>query len=339
MKIAQLSTCTVNTPPIEGYGGTEWVASYLTERLVALGHDVTLFATSDSTTQARLWSWFDHPAKRPLLDEITHVGNAYEVLRSGDFDIIHNHTYLMGPMMLCLSQTPSVSTVHNGLEAKELFLYGHLSERHHFVSISESQRALAPEIRWAGTVYNGIETDHFPLCTEKDDYLLFVGMIAPAKGPHFAVQVALASRRPLKLAGPIQPGAEEYFQKQIAPFVDGKVIQYLGEVSLAEKIPLYQRAAALLVPICWNEPFGLVMVEAMSCGTPVIAFARGSVPEIIVDKQVGFIVENVTEMARAVAQVSRISPEACREHVARHFSAQRMAEGYVALYEKLLAER
>lgn len=343
MKIAQISTCWARTPPTGGYGGIEWIASYLTERLVTMGHDVTLFSTSDSATKARLWSLYDTP--RVLsdevvhIDEIMHVGKAYEYILKSDFDVIHNHNCNMGPILLCASDTPCLTTFHNGLDPLALVLHKSLSKRHNYVSVSRRQRNIASDIQWMSTVYNGINVADFPFEAQKDDYFLFIGGINPSKGPHLAAQAAKALGLRLKIAGPIAPAGRAYYDQEIAPLVDGKRIEYVGEANFAQKVELYRRAAALLVPINWEEPFGLVMIEALACGTPVIAFPKGAAPEIILHGQVGFLVNDMLDMATAIKHIERISPHACREHVELHFSDQLMTERYLKLYERLINER
>jgi glycosyltransferase involved in cell wall biosynthesis len=339
VKIAQISTPTLRTPP-ERYGGIEAVVSTLTEQLVALGHDVTLFATGDSITQGQLWSWFEKPTHNiNFADELLHMVNAYEYISKADFDIVHNHTLIVGPALLSLSSTPSVTTLHITQETLPAMdfrsFYGAISSRHSFIALSKSQQTQMPWLNWIGQVPNAVNVADFSFEADKDDYLLFIGNILPVKGPHLAIQAAEALGYRLKIAGPTRR-AQDYFEQQIEPHLDGQRIEYLGEVNFAQKVALYKHAVALLVPVDLEEPFGMVIIEALACGTPVIAFSRGAIPEIIVDGHVGFLVNDVNEMIVAIKNIKRISPYACREHVERYFSTSFMAEKYVALYHKIL---
>jgi glycosyltransferase involved in cell wall biosynthesis len=338
MRIAQIAPCWVRTPPA-GYGGTEAVVSALTEQLVTLGCDVTLCATGDSITQAKLWSWFDTPqVGYHLEDEIIHVVKAYEHIREGDFDIVHNHTYHMGPALLSLSKIPSITTYHGAYNPADTAFQAAFSHTHQYVSLSRRQRELLPQLNWIGTVYNAVNPSDFPFSAEKDEYLLFVGALLPWKGVHVAIQVAKELRYRLKIVGPVQQQAlaTTYYEQEIAPQVDGHFIEYLGDVSFAQKVLLYQQAKALLVPLLWEEPFGMIMIEAMACGTPVIAFARGAAPEIVAHGQVGFLVNDVHEMVLAVERLKYLSPLACREHVERHFNHQLMTQRYLEIYRKVI---
>jgi glycosyltransferase involved in cell wall biosynthesis len=339
MKIAQISPPWFRTPSKKS-GGTEFIVSTLTEQLVALGHDVTLFATGDSQTEADLWSWFAQANQSMALpDEIVHVIKAYEYIAKNNFDVIHNHTYITGPAVLSLSTIPSVSTFHltlNQLAIDFPSFYGALSQ-HRFISISQRQQTVLPWFNWIGTVYHGIDLQQFPFEANKEEYLLFIGNLIPVKGPHIAIQVAKKLGCRLKIAGRKGIGGPSYFEEQIAPHIDGEFIEYVGEVGFEQKVALYQHAKALLMPITWEEAFGLVMIEALACGTPVIAFDKGSAPEIIENGKVGFLVNNVDEMAKAVQKVATISHQACRQHAEQYFTIQKMTENYLRFYQKIIA--
>ncbi|MBV9708531.1 MAG: glycosyltransferase family 4 protein [Chloroflexi bacterium] len=346
MKIAQISTSWLRTPPTT-YGGTEAVVSVLTEQLIALGCDVTLCATGDSVTQAKFWSWFDAPTPGyRITDEMIHVVKAYAYLRQSHFDIIHNHTYHVGPAPLSLMQTPSVTTYHGAYDPVATAFHANFASTHRYISLSKRHRELLPQLNWIDTVYNAVDTSEFTFETDKDDYLLLVGALLPWKGAHLAIQAAKTLGQHLKIVGLVQKiednsstqnMVESYYSQEIAPKVDGHLIEYVGEVSLSHKIALYQHAKALLVPLLWEEPFGLTMIEALACGTPVIAFNKGAAPEIIVHEQVGFLVNNVEEMLAATKQIERISPQACREHVERHFNPQIMAQRYLEVYAQVIS--
>jgi len=337
MKIALISTCWSKTPPTDGYGGTEWVVSYLAEQLVELGHDVTLFATGNSETKADKWYWYDEPTPDFLInDEIVHVTKAYEFIRQSNFDFIHNHTYHVGPALLSLSDMPSVSTFHVGYHPKMVNFYKAFCNLHGMVSISLYQQQLMPTINWVGNVHNSVNVADFDFSAKKEEYLLFIGIIAEHKGPHLAIRAARAFRRPLIIAGPTREYAREFLEREILPYVDGDQIKYVGEVNFEQKVKLYKNASALLVPISRDEPFGMVMIESLACGTPVIAFRKGAVPEIIVDGQVGFVVEEGDELVSAIQKLDRISPYKCRDHVEHNFNARGMAEKYLQMYEKVI---
>jgi glycosyltransferase involved in cell wall biosynthesis len=317
------------------------VVSSLTEQLVALGCDVTLCATGDSITQANLWSWFETPqADYQLRDEIVHVAKAYDYLRAADFDLVHNHTYHMGPALLSLSKMPSVTTYHGAYHPADTAFQAAFSPAHRYVSLSRRQQQLLPQLNWIGTVYNAVNPSEFPFEADKEEYLLFVGALLPWKGPHLAIQAAKALKYPLKIVGPVQQEdlAMTYYEQEIAPQVDGHLIDYLGEVSFAQKVSLYQHAKALLVPLLWEEPFGMIMIEALACGTPVIAFARGAAPEILIHGRVGYLVKDVNEMILAVERLKYLSPYACREHVERHFDHRCMAQRYLEVYRQVIDE-
>lgn len=337
MRIAQISPMCFDTPPKDGgYGGTEWVVGLLTAHLVEQGHDVVLFATGTSKTPANLQYWFEEPIAQGfhINHEILHVTKAYEYIRSHDFDIVHNHTYSMGPALLSLVDCPSLTTVH--LTTEQVGEFYSALPSHRFAAISERQRQIAPEVNWAGMVYNGIRVADFASAAPKEDYLLFLSTLVPWKGPQVAIRIAKRLGRRLKIAGPIYDQA--WFDQEIAPHIDGEMIEYHGPVNFQQKVALYTGAAAFLFPIDWEEPFGLVMIESLACGTPVIAFACGAAPEVIPTGEVGWIVKNEDEMAAAVEQVESIAPETCRAHVATHFSSQLMTQRYIRLYEEIMRQ-
>jgi glycosyltransferase involved in cell wall biosynthesis len=335
MKIAQISTALRSTPPAK-YGAVEALVSYLTEELVAQGHEVTLFATGDSVTKARLWSLNDAPescdASHPsakMMNELAgavRLVDACHYIAQSRFDIVHNH-HALGPHVLDLLHTPALTTAHTLPASYRIF-----PKNHPLVSITLRQQELEPGLNWIDNVYYGLRLEDFPFKAAKDDYLLFIGAIAPRKGTHTAIHVARELRMRLKIAGPI---ADPTYYARLASLIDGELIEYVGEADFAQKTALYKHASALLFPIAWEEPFGLVLIEALACGTPVIAFARGSVPEIIVDGEVGFAVNTLEEMIASVEKVRNISPQQCRDYIASRFDVRIMARRYLHIYERL----
>jgi len=331
------------TVPPPRYGGTEAVVSVLCEELLRLGHEVTLCASGDSITSAELSSVYPRSLRTandlrdPQPYDWTHI--ALSLRAAGDFDIVHNHAGELAMAMSCLVDVPVLSTMHCLITPDTQFVWDRYDGWYN--TISHAQRRAMPPV-WGGTycgvVYNGIDVASFPYEERKSDYLLFLGRVAPEKGTHLAIEAARRLGKRLIIAAKVDRVDRQYFHDSVEPFIDGHLIQFVGEVDGALKRELYARASCLLVPICWEEPFGLVMAEAMACGTPVVAFARGSAPELLVDGETGFLVHDVDGMARAVSQVDQIDPRRCRRHVEENLSAQRMAEGYLAVYDRVLEE-
>lgn len=332
MKIAILAPITWRTPP-NNYGPWEQVASVLTEGLVKEGMDVTLFATGDSLTGGRLASVCPRPIGEYPADakvwESLHISHLME--RASEFDIIHNHFDFLPLTYSRLIGTPIITTIH-GFSSEEIVpVYKKYNEQCHYVSISDSDRHAS--LRYLGTVYNGIDERLFQL-GEGGDYLLYFGRIHPHKGAHEAIRIATQAGNKLILCGLIQDAA--YFDEKVAPLVDGSSIVYKGNVGPEERNQLLGNARALLHPISFEEPFGLSVVEAMMCGTPVIAFERGSMKELILHGQTGFLVSTVAEAVDAVGNIGCISRMECRRHAQAHFSGSVMAERYLRLYEQIL---
>ena len=337
MKIAQIAPPWIAVPP-PGYGGIEWVVALLADELAARGHDVTLFASGGSVTKARLESVFD-PAPGPTKIgdtylEVLHAFNAYE--HAAEFDVIHDHSGMVGLAIAARAGIDVVHTVHGPLVDDALHWYRMLTGRVNFVAISDSQKKPGPDLSWAGRVYNGIPVERYPFREDKEDFLLFVGRVNREKGPEVAVEVAKRAGARLVMAVAIKEKFEqEYWDVNVAPNLTGKE-EILGEITVEEKADLMSRARAVLFPIQWEEPFGLVMAEANACGTPVLAFPRGAAPEVIADGETGFMCADVNEMAAALARVGEIDPHACRARVEKMFSAQAMTAGYEDVYRKLL---
>ena len=340
MRIAQIAPLYESVPPF-AYGATERVVAYLTDELVARGHEVTLFASADSTTRARLIPvcpkglWRD----AEVWDTLTHhVRQLAQVIRHADeFDIAHFHGEPLH--FACAGRLPcrTLTTLHGRLLPRD---HGPLFREFAaapLVSISHSQRAPVPHANWAGTVYHGLPPTEFELQRSAGSYLLFLGRMMPEKRPDLAVEIARRSGWPLKLAARIHPGERGYFRDVIEPLLARSrgFTEYLGEVGGTIRRDLLANARALLLPIDWDEPFGMVMIEAMACGTPVIAFRRGAVPEVLEHGVSGFIVDNVDEAVDAVSRIDEIGRDACRRAFEQRFTAGRMTDEYLQIYESL----
>jgi glycosyltransferase involved in cell wall biosynthesis len=326
--------------PPSGYGGIEWVVALLADGLVDRGHEVTLFAPPGSDTRARLVSpLHEEPPREAIGDpwyEASHVVSVYE--HGDEFDILHDHTGPVGVSVGALSNCPTIHTLHGPFTQQAHLLYSRVARRHWFVAISESQRSFAPEhLRWAGVVYNGIPTDRYPFRTDKEDFLFFLGRADEEKAPDLAIEAARRAGRRLVLCATTKNARERaYWAERVEPLL-GDDVEVRGEVSHEDKVDLLARAAALLFPVQWAEPFGLVMTEAMACGTPVIAWRNGSVPEVVADGQTGFVVSSVQELAAAVDRVGELDPGAMRARVEGRFSAEAMITGYERAYRRALA--
>jgi glycosyltransferase involved in cell wall biosynthesis len=339
MRIAQLAPLVESVPP-QRYGGTERVVSVLTEELVRRGHAVTLFASGDSRTTAALVPVVpvglrEAGVRDPRPVDLLALGLAYE--RSDEFDVVHSHLDYPTLPFARRCATPSVVTVHGRLDLLDVHPVFEAFREAHLVAISQNQRRLLPHWHWAGTVYNGIELSHFTAHTRAGEYLAFLGRIAPEKGIEDAVAVAKRAGMPLKIAAKIDPVDEAYYHDHVRPLLAHPLIEFVGEVTEREKDAFLGRARALIFPIRWPEPFGLVMAEAMATGTPVIAGRFGSVPEVVEDGVTGFICDSLDEMVLAVRRLGEIDRAACRAHVEQSFSASRMADGYERIYASLSA--
>jgi glycosyltransferase involved in cell wall biosynthesis len=343
MKIAQIAPLWERVPP-PAYGGIELVVGLLTDELVARGHEVTLFASGDSITSAKLESI--HPQALRLDSNIKEAG-IYEMLqlaqvyeRAGEFDLIHSHMGCAALPYSKLTPTPTVHTLHGIFTPDNEKMFVHAKSQP-YVSISNAQREARLGLNHVATVYNSIDVSahHFFPVAQDPAYMAFLGRISPEKGPHHAIEIAKATGIPLKMAGKVDPVDVEYFEREIKPQIDGVQIQFLGEADHFMKNQLMGNAIVTLFPITWREPFGLVTIESMAAGTPVIALNLGSVPEIIADGTSGYICNTVAECIEAVAKVPNLSRLACREYVARRFGVEQMAAGYEAVYQQILAEK
>lgn len=334
MKIAILSPVAWRTPPRK-YGPWEQVASNVTEGLVERGIDVTLFASGDSITGGKLVSVCAHPyAEDPDVDpkvaECLHISSLME--QADKFDLIHNHFDFLPLTYSRLIHTPMVTTIHGFSSPKILQVYKKYNHTSYYVSISNSDRS--PELDYTATVYNGIDGREFTFNSESKDYLLFFGRIHQEKGVYESIQIARRSNRKLIISGYIQD--QEYFDRKVKPYIDNQQILYAGNSGPGERNRLLGGAFALLHPVGFEEPFGLSVVEAMFCGTPVIAFNRGSMPELILDGKTGFLVRTVEEAKEAVNHIQAIDRRDCMEWAASKFSLQKMTEGYLEVYQHIL---
>jgi glycosyltransferase involved in cell wall biosynthesis len=334
MRIAMLSPIAWRTPP-HHYGPWEGVVSLLTEGLVSRGHDVTLFATADSLTNAKLHAvcargYEEDDAIIPKVWECLHIAEVFE--HAAEFDIIHNNFDFLPLSYAGLTSTPVVTTIHGFSSSGILPVYRKYNGKVFYVAISGADRA--PDLDYVGTIHHGIDLSQFTFQSEPDDYLVFFGRIHHDKGAREAIQIARACQKKLILAGIIQD--EVYYQRHVEPYLDESTAVYVGSVGPVQRSLLLGGACALLHPINFNEPFGLSVVEAMACGTPVIAFNRGSMPELIENGRHGFLVETVDAAIAAVAEIGVIDRASCRSHVERFFASDRMVEAYVQVYATVL---
>jgi glycosyltransferase involved in cell wall biosynthesis len=340
LRIAQVAPLYERVPPAL-YGGTERVVAALTDELVRRGHQVTLFASGDSQTIGDLKSPVDRSlrldpeAGDPVAAHVLELAQVFE--RADEFDLIHCHVdYLAFPFGR-LVHTPTVHTLHGRLDLPHFVpLFRHLRDVA-VVSISDAQRAplRSLDVNWVGTVYHGVALESYPYAEEGGEYLAFLGRISPEKRPDLAIAVAKRLAIPLKIAAKVDAKDRDYFESEIRPLLDDPLIEFIGEIDEAAKAEFLGGAMALLFPIDWPEPFGLVVIEAMACGTPVVARACGSVPELIEAGHTGFVVDTFDELVDAVKRVRTLDRAACRRHVEARFSIRRMVDDYESVYRQL----
>ena len=339
MNIAQIAPLYESVPPMT-YGGIERIVSYLTEELVRQSHDVTLFASGDSVTEANLVAVcerslrLDEHCVEPLSHHVVMLEQVMQ--RAAEFDVIHFHVdYLHFPLARRM-RTPHVTTLHGRLDLPDLIpLYDEFADMP-VVSISDSQREPLPHANWVATIHHGLPHDAYKLHAEPGTYFAFLGRISPEKGVDRAIEIARKLDVPIKIAAKLDRVDHGYFKARIEPLLDDPLVEYVGEIGEAEKNAFLGRARALLFPIDWPEPFGLVMIEAIACGTPVIACRRGSVAEVIEHGVTGFIVDGEDDALAHAARVGELDRRRCRAVFEQSFSAERMARDYVKVYERLI---
>ncbi len=334
LHVAMVAPPYFSIPP-GGYGGVESVVAGLVDGLVDRGHRVTLLATGEHSTRAQRFirTWDEHPTDQlgEALPEVVNAARVAALIGAGtDYDVVHEHT-LAGPLLARGRRAPTLVTVHGPMN--ELAdVYRPLGVDISLVAISENQRSSAADLNWVGTVHNAIDVSSFPFRDRKDDYVLFLGRFHETKGPHLAIDAARAAGVRILLAGKCaEPPEQEFFEAEIAPRLGPDAV-YVGDADSTEKRKLLAGARCLVFPIMWDEPFGMVMVEAMACGTPVVAFPNGSVPEVVVDGSTGIIVEREADLAAAIDRASALDPADCRRDVEERFSIEAMAAGYEDAY-------
>ena len=338
MRIAQVAPLTEAIPP-KLYGGTERVVSWLTEELVALGHDVTLFASGDSKTTAHLepiWPRalrLDGKVRDPMALHMAMLEQVYR--RADQFDILHFHLDYFPFSLFSRNATPFITTLHGRLDLPEHQVVFDVFNRAPVISISDAQRGPVPNAHWIETIYHGLPADLLRPDPVKPGYLAVLGRIAPEKAVDRAIHIARRAGMPLKIAAKVDPVDRQYFEHEIRPLLDLSGIEYIGEINDAQKSEFLSGAIGLLMPIDWPEPFGLVMIEAMACGTPVLAYPGGSVPEIVEDGLTGFIVGNEAEAVDAVRRLPELSRPRIRARFEERFTARRMAMDYLSVYRRM----
>ena len=343
MRIAQIAPLWERVPPFR-YGGTELIVSLLTDELVRRGHEVTLFASGDSITKAHLNCVheralrLDDKIKEPGLYEQMMLAKVYH--NAHHFDIIHSHVGCAALSYSSLVKTPTVHTTHGIFTPDNEKVFRQFAWQP-YISISEAQREPRLGLNYIHTVYNGIDTTvyRFQEQPAQPPYLAFVGRLSPEKGPEGAIQIARAVGFPLKMAGKIDAVDREYYNEKLAPLIDGEQIQYLGEVSHEEKVDLLAGASVTLFPITWREPFGLVMIESMVTGTPVVGMALGSVPEVIAHGKTGFVCRSLEKMIESVPEAMKLDRKTCRDYVLSRFSVESMVDEYEHAYHMVLRDQ
>lgn len=340
MRIAQVAPLIESVPP-EAYGGTERVVSYLTEELVRRGHEVTLFASGDSSTRARLVSTCpralrsDANCRDPFARQIVLLEHVYRMSR--EFDLVHFHVDYVHFPMSRRQRLPRLTTLHGRLDAPELQDLCRVFMDEPLVSISRSQQDPLADAHWLGTVYHGLPEEQFQFHEGPGNYLAFLGRVSPEKRLDRAIHIAMKTGMPLRVAAKIDRADQAYYETEIRPLLTAaqSLVEFVGEIGEEQKSEFLGNAAALLFPIDWPEPFGLVMIESLACGTPVIAYRNGSVPEIIDDGVTGWIVDNMADAVAAVRRIHQLSRATCRMEFERRFSVRRMVDDYLVIYHQV----
>jgi glycosyltransferase involved in cell wall biosynthesis len=340
MRIAQIAPLYERVPPLL-YGGTERIISYLTEELVRQGHDVTLFASGDSITRARLVPCSERSLRldKRVVDPLAHHFVLLEEVfaRADEFDILHFHIdYIHFPISQRQKNLRHISTLHGSLDGRDLKPLFKTFSKVPVISISNAQRRPLPWVNWQGTVYHGLPVDLYRPRKDPGEYLVFIGRISVEKRVDRAIEIAKRTGMPLKIAAKVDNADRKYFEKAIRPLLDDSLIEWIGEVGESDKQILLSNACALLFPIDWPEPFGLVLIEAMACGTPAIAYRCGSVPELIDEGVTGFIVDDLNAAVEGVAKAETLDRVLCRRRFEERFSVKRMAQSYLEIYDRIL---
>jgi len=344
MRIAQLAPLWETVPP-KAYGGTELIVYNLCEEFIKLGHEVTLFASGDSKTSANLEKIIDGPMRAlkvtsPIQYELSSISRLVE--KSGEFDIIHNHMGYQFLPFVELTKVPVVTTLHGAFVVDdEVSVYKKYKDQN-YISISNSQRKGAPDLNYVDTVYNGIELEKFkfnPLYARKTPYLAFLGRMSEEKGPHLAIKLSKECGIRLIMAGKVDKHDIEHFNKKVKPLIDNEKIIFIGELGHEDKVKLLSSAYATVHPVTWPEPFGLVMIESMACGTPVLALNQGSIPEVIAHGKTGFVENSLDKLVKRVKDIAQIDRMQCRKHVEENFSAKKMANNYLSAYKKFVNKK
>jgi glycosyltransferase involved in cell wall biosynthesis len=339
MRIAQVAPLFESVPPLL-YGGTERVVSWLTEELVRLGHDVTLFASGDSVTNAQLVPVcpralrLDAKCKDPVAHHVLMIEHVFR--EAATFDLIHFHADYLHFSLSLRSEVPCLTTLHGRLDIPDLVPFYQSFRELPLVSISDAQRTPLPWVNWQGTVHHGMPRQSLTMGNGEGNYLAFLGRVSPEKGLDEAIEIACRSGMRLKIAAKVDQADSEYFRNRIKPLLNHGLVEFIGEIGHDRKNDFLGDASAFLFPIQWPEPFGIVMIEALACGTPIIAYPYGSVPEILENGVTGFIVADAEGAVAAVKNVKAISRQSCRKHFERHFSAERMAAEYLTIYQRLV---
>jgi glycosyltransferase involved in cell wall biosynthesis len=344
MKIVQIAPFEERVPPIK-YGGTELIVYNITEELIKRGHEVYLIASGDSETSAQLFPVFPTSIRKipeaqdvKVRDAMKFIGTgkALKFLKEIKADVIHNHLGWRFLPFADFTTCPVVTTLHGPLDVPYMQFFHKQFSQANFVSISNSQRKPLPALNYVSTVYNGIDISKLEFNEKPKDYFAFLGRMSPEKGPVQAIQIAKLAGVKLKMAAKVDAVDQDYFKKEVEPLIDGKQIEFIGEIGPEEKSDFLKNAIGLLAPIQWEEPFGLFFVEAMACGAPVIACNRGSVPEIVKDKKTGIIIETIEDGVEAIKNIDKINRMDCRKQVEENFTVEKMVDGYEKVYEKIL---
>lgn len=344
MRIAQFAPLWETVPP-KKYGGTELVVYVLCEELSRRGHEVTLFASGDSKTSANLEAIIEKPMREAGIVNVScyeSMAMAKLIEMKDSFDIVHNH---LGPSFIPFAGIlgiPVVNTIHGAFINQEDINFCMKYSDSPFISISDSQRVGAPDLNYVSTVYNGIQIEKYTYQDEPDSndpYIAFLGRLSEEKGAHLAIRLAKETGHKLIIAGKIDKADRKYYESDVKHLIDNKQIVYIGELGHDDKVELLKNAFMTVHPVTWPEPFGLVMAESMACGTPVLALNQGSIPEVIKHKVTGFVENDIESLIKRVKEVENIDRKACRKHVEDNFSAERMTEGYLAVFRKIISSR